>query len=658
MAPNGLLTPTASIVGNHTYTYKLTLNGCRDSVQVQSTVQSIPVVSAGADISVCATGSAVALINATPSGGTWSGSGVSDSGIFDPSLVSVGAQSLTYSVSQNGCTGSDALIANVQSSPTVNAGVDKNICKNSIPVTLVGSPFGGTWTGTGVSSTGVFTATSSMSGNISLTYSINQSGCTGTDQVLISITNNVAVSAGTNQVSCSKSQAFTLSGFSPAGGSWAGNGVSGAGLFTPDSSLVGTQTLVYTVTKNNCTVQASKSITINASPNVVAGGDQTLCNNSLATQLSGFSPIGGTWVGTGVSTSGLFTPTSSMTGLQTLNYSVTQNGCTSSDLKVLTIIPAPVVEAGSDQIGCGLGELTMADFSPTGGIWSGNGISASGVFSPLMNNLGQTITVSYSVTQNGCTNDDSKQISIIDIPDQVTIISSQTGLVACAGQTIPLGLNLTNFSAFNIQWQQDNSDLVGATDSAFIATQSGTYRAILKVASCSVNSESKVLTFNPVPGAPTITLNGNTLVSSAASGNQWKRNGADIVGATDQQYTPNQSGIYSVVAGNGNCISEPSAAMSFAYTGTEEIAIETFDFQLYPNPNEGQFQIEVSGLKSAETQLAILNATGQTVWLQSANHDADLKMNMEVTMPKLPAGVYWMQLRNAGKPVLKKFVLR
>ena len=79
---------------------------------MQSTIQAIPIVSAGSDISVCATGSPVGLINATPAGGTWAGFGVSDSGIFDPSLVSVGAQSLTYSLNQNGCTGSDVLVVN------------------------------------------------------------------------------------------------------------------------------------------------------------------------------------------------------------------------------------------------------------------------------------------------------------------------------------------------------------------------------------------------------------------------------------------------------------------------------------------------------------------------------------------------------------------
>ena len=53
--------------------------------------------------------------------------------------------------------------------------------------------------------------------------------------------------------------------------------------------------------------------------------------------------------------------------------------------------------------------------------------------------------------------------------------------------------------------------------------------------------------------APTISVNGNLLTSSASSGNQWYYNGALIAGATSTSYTANVAGSYTVKLTAGNC---------------------------------------------------------------------------------------------------------
>lgn len=67
------------------------------------------------------------------------------------------------------------------------------------------------------------------------------------------------------------------------------------------------------------------------------------------------------------------------------------------------------------------------------------------------------------------------------------------------------------------------------------------------------------LTVKPIPEAPSITVSGkSTLISSAERGNQWYKDSFPIDGATEQQYTATESGLYSVTASNGRCESEPS----------------------------------------------------------------------------------------------------
>lgn len=68
--------------------------------------------------------------------------------------------------------------------------------------------------------------------------------------------------------------------------------------------------------------------------------------------------------------------------------------------------------------------------------------------------------------------------------------------------------------------------------------------------------------------APLVTVEGsNTLVSSAAKGNQWfKADGTPVEGATEQRFTPTEDGVYYVAASNGSCYSEPSLMYNVVLT--------------------------------------------------------------------------------------------
>ncbi len=654
ISPAGLLTPNSGLLGTQTYTYRLDLNGCRDSVQIQTVINPTPIVNAGPDLTACATGAAVALTNATPLGGVWSGAGVNDTGLFSPTAVTPGNINLTYSYSLNGCTASDILVINVSAAPVVNGGADRNICKNSVPVNLVGAPVGGTWSGTGVNTSGVFTATNNMSGNITLTYSINENGCTGSDQVVVSITNPVSVTAGSNQTVCDNENPLNLTGFSPAGGSWTGPGVTATGTFNPDSSLTGTQTLTYTVTSSNCTVKASKTMTVKNAPQVVAGSDLSICSNDSPVQLAGFSPAGGTWSGPAVNGTGLVTPGTS--GPQVLSYSVTTNGCTGTDSRVVTVIPAPVIAAGPSQTVCGLGaDISMEGYFPSGGSWTGTGITLQGVFSPVAANLGNAVTVTYSVTQNGCSSTATKTINVVNIPSVVAVAS--TANEGCEGSVIPLNLGLTNPASFIIQWQKNNSDLPNETSPVLATNTSGTYKAVIKASSCSVTSDSKTVNFIPVPETPTIAQSGTILISSLTSGNQWKKNGQIIPGATQNTYTPTVSGIYTAVGVNTSCESSPSNALTVTFTANEEILLQNPEIRLYPNPNQGRFVLELKGVKQSRVPVAVVDAFGRTVWSEEKEVQ-DNAVETEITLPGLAAGMYWFKADVGGNSLIRKVIIR
>jgi hypothetical protein len=100
--------PSDAGAGTHTLTYSYTeAGGCSGTSTTTVTVHALPVITMPVLNTVQIDGASVAL-NATPAGGTWSGSGVSGN-VFNPAAAGAGTHTLTYSyTTANGCSASAA----------------------------------------------------------------------------------------------------------------------------------------------------------------------------------------------------------------------------------------------------------------------------------------------------------------------------------------------------------------------------------------------------------------------------------------------------------------------------------------------------------------------------------------------------------------------
>jgi len=217
---------------------------------------------------VCAGGGPVAL-GGSPAGGVWAGPGVGPAAgggyQFAPGAVGPGQYVISYTVAATGLCLSTRTVRYLVAPPVVPglAPVPPQ-CTSGVAVVLAGTPAGGVFSGPGVSG-GRFDPAAAGVGTQVLTYTVTDSlGCGAVSRPVV-VTRPPAVNPGRDTTLCAdQQQPFQLRGASPAGGAWAGPGVSAGGMFTPPntSNRGGVFRLSYAVVEGPCQATAARTVVV------------------------------------------------------------------------------------------------------------------------------------------------------------------------------------------------------------------------------------------------------------------------------------------------------------------------------------------------------------------------------------------------------------
>jgi PKD repeat protein len=490
--PNGLFDPSNAGVGNHNliYTYTDPVTLCTYSGNLNATVNGLPVVQAGIDLSLCNQPIANALTPITPLNGVWTGPGVTDpAGEFTPSTN--GTFEVVYSFTNaNGCVNRDTILVTVNDATQANAGLDSTICENGNNVQLSGQPIGGTWTGTGISAGGNFNP--SVQGTFTMTYTFGSGTCQTSDEMDFIINPAPLVDAGLNFSVCLDGGDFDLSSsLNLLGGTWSGTGISDPnGIFDPLLAGVGPHNLTYTYTDpiTNCSNTDILVATVNALPIVNAGNDTTLCNQPLPVQLPS-SPIGGVWTGTNVDANGEFTPNG--VGVFELVYGFNLAGCDASDTVLITVVDPALADAGLDLELCFSANQTQFIGSPAGGTWSGTGVAGNGNYTP---NVPGTYTLTYSFGGGNCLTTDQMELIVHDLP----VVNAGVDVSFCESELA------TNFIGAPLGGTFSGNGITNGNFGTFdpsaatIGANTITYTYTDPITTCT-NSNDLIATINPLP---------------------------------------------------------------------------------------------------------------------------------------------------------------
>lgn len=280
LAPGLTISSTGTISGTPTATgtfnFTVTANdasGCSGSQSYSITVvcPSDPIVFS-AFPAICSNDNDYTLMEASPAGGLYSGTGVS-SGIFDPSA---GTQTIDYLYTDPyGCAFSQSSTINVNTSPVVSQTSFSSVCSNIGLVSLSGGlPAGGVYSGTGVTGTDFDV----NSGTQLLTYTYTDAnGCStsASETIVVNTAPTVTLGLPVTEM-CANWTSSTLSGGMPTGGTYSGSGVS-SGEFNPATAVVGNNIVSYTyMDGNGCSNIATESIFVNSCAGVEEGTNESI----------------------------------------------------------------------------------------------------------------------------------------------------------------------------------------------------------------------------------------------------------------------------------------------------------------------------------------------------------------------------------------------
>ncbi len=633
--------PSATLAMAGTYSLTVTVGGCSSAMATTTVVvnalPSTPVPSINASTTPAAICAGGTITLTTPNLGagftySWTGPNSYAAAVRNPpaltSVTTVMGGTYSLTVTNGGCTslaGTVTIVVNpIPAAPT--AGSNSPVCTGSTILLTSNTVAGATyaWTGPSTFTSSLEdpsrpTSTLAMAGTYSVTVTV--AGCTstfGTVAVVVSgsvVPTNAIVASPSGAICAGTSVTFTAS----AGGGgttptyqWQVNGSNvgtGGTTYTSNTLTSGQIVTCILTSSSSCavpTTATSNAITMVVNPVVVPSVSVVA------------SPSGAICSGTSVA----FTATPT-------------NGGTT---------PTYQWQVNASNVGTG------------GTIFTSTTLSSGDIVTCIMTS-NATCPSTATVTSSGITMTVTPTVT-----PAVSIVSSPVSPI-CSGTSVTYTATPTNGGTTpTYQWQVNGSN-VGTGGTTYTTTTLANGDIVTCIVTSNATCASPLtgtstgitMTVNPTPATPTISVSGSTLTSSSPTGNQWYLNGVIIPGATSQNYTFTANGTYTVVVTTGPCSSSASAPEVITTTGIED-ASNQYGLNIYPNPNDGNFNILFNANVVGDYTLELTNALGQLIYKEELKNYSGA-YRKPFTVVEYGKGVYTITLTNDKHDVVKKIIV-
>lgn len=272
--------------------------------------------------------------------------------------------------------------------------------------------------------------------------------------------------------------------------------------------------------------------------------------------------------------------------------------------------------------GCDSTVNTLLTISPE--ISSSHDVSVCYGFGYWIDGTYQTVSGSYPViyiAQNGC---DSTAYTNLTIDDEIT---ASQNVSICYGETYTIGVHTYSVSGVY-------TDVVSASN--FCDSVITTNLTVQLPVNAYINQDQNYLT---------------ALASGASY--QWIdcATGLPVPGATGQVFAATALGTYAVIVTENGCTDTSACVLVDEFSvGISEVN-RNLDYTIYPNPNQGNFVVQLNATDISSVQISMVNSIGEKINL---SHQG----NQYYPAEGLAAGVYLVTIQTENHVSTSRVIVR
>lgn len=329
-----------------------------------------------------------------------------------------------------------------------------------------------------------------------------------------------------------------------------------------------------------------------------------LCTTDSPVQMTA-NNLGGVWSGPGISSSGLFNPSTAGSGTHTISYTIGTAPCQDSDQTQVTVYPeatvsAEIVGEGSSVTICQGEEVTITASGAYSYLWN------QGLGAGATHNVSPNSTTTYIVTgtnEEGCTATASVTVNISPTP----IVTASSDQIICIDEETTISASATGGSSFNYHWDH-TSDL---SSTQTVSPENPTTYTVFaeNEFGCLSNTDEVFIDIYP-PLSASISPNdtvcptqtGTLNVYNVSGGNggpysyEWRDNNGNIVGTDPTlNFVINQTTVFTVTISDncttpvvvltGTIVAGEVPGVTFSVNDAEQCQTGIFTFTNETDPN-------------------------------------------------------------------------
>lgn len=545
-----------------------------NSIVVNAVPAPTPIITPGGSTNFCQGGSVSLNAGAGYSSYLWSNGATSQS----ISVNSTGNYFVTVA-NASGCSGTSASISvtvNPLPTPSITPLGPTTYCTGGSVTLDAGAGYSSySW------SNGVTTQTTTVSaaGNYSVTVT-DANGCSGTSaSVTVTVTSTgVPTISANGPLSFCQGGSVTLTATAGTSYTWS-NGATSQSIMVSSN---GTFTVTVTGAGGCSGTSNPVTVSVNPLPAVTLGVFSNVCNNASAFTLTGGSPSGGMYSGTGVS-SNMFDPSVAGVGTFQITYTYSDgNGCSNSASSNITVdncgcTPPSEPAAISGPSGVCRGDNNVVfTATPVAGatsyVWTlPNGMTGSSSSASITVNVGNTFSTSSVCVRavNACGQSNNTCVSITRATAKPTLPSNISGpLSICDGSVQTYSVTaISNASSFT--WTiPSGATLVSGqgTNSIMVSFANNFSQGYIRVkaSNCYGSSSERIITVIGFPILPHPSI-GTFPTTGVCGGGTYNYNLLSMTGAVSFTWGAPAGSMISDGNTSGNPLTTSSLNVSIAF---------------------------------------------------------------------------------------------